>query len=65
MHWVSVEGSDEIEWVPDEVTRVLRPTPSPWFGRLQARNERIWRQSRYRTPWQIAVAEGLSETRIR
>jgi hypothetical protein len=64
MHRVPVEGTDEMEWVPDEVTKVLHVEPNPWFGRLAERNERIWRQSRYRTPWQIAVGEELSEARI-
>ncbi len=39
--------------------------PSPWSLRLHDRNERIWRQSHYRTPAQIAASEALSETRIR
>ncbi|EFV90146.1 hypothetical protein IU469_32095 [Nocardia puris] len=66
MHWIRIEGTDEHVWAPDEVIRAWCPPPSPWgLSRHRGRNERIWRQSHYRTPWQLAVSEGLSETRIR
>ncbi|WP_328393258.1 hypothetical protein [Nocardia sp. NBC_00416] len=50
--------------IRDRSDAEIRDQNHPWFGRLAERNERIWRQSRYRTPWQIAVGEELSEARI-
>lgn len=65
MHQVRFEGTDDWVWAPDYVVSAWWGEPSPWCGRLAERNERIWQRSRYRTPWQIAVAEGLSEARVR
>lgn len=65
MHWIRFKDTDDWVWAPDCVIAVWWGEPSPWFRRLIERNERILRQSRYRTPWQIAVAEELSEARVR